>query len=79
MSTLGIAHHQRGTLPVIDTEAESAARAARYAARDAAYRAALHIGNDQPLPKSLGRCAGGGAGYEDFYSGGRLRRRAPAF
>lgn len=81
MSTLGVAHHQRGTFPTIDTAAECEARKARYAARDAAYRAALRLNPDEPLPGSIGQVSGGGRAlrrgkFLDMSTGGRLRLRA---
>lgn len=53
------AMHYRGTFDVSDDH-EAAARAARYAARDAAYRAALGISPGEPLPGRLGESAGHG-------------------
>lgn len=46
------AMHYRNTFAIANEDA-TAARAARYAARDAAYRAALGI-SDGPLPRVLG-------------------------
>lgn len=74
MGTRGIAHHQRGTFPVLDTDAESAQRRARYAEKDAAYRAALRLGDSDPLPAILGRVSSSGAGYTRSAAGGRIRR-----
>lgn len=76
MGTLGIAHHQRGTFPIIDTDAESTARRARYAAQDAAYRAALRLGADEPLPRAIGRTSHApGPRTGALPSGGRMRRQ----
>lgn len=80
MSTLGIPYHRRSTFQVDDTEA-CEKRAARHAARDAAYRAALGLNPDEPLPKrigSRGNTGGGGrrsaSSYFDLGNGGRVRR-----
>lgn len=74
MSTRGVAHHQRGTFPMIDTDAEMAARKARYSAKDAAYRAALRLGADEPLPSRLGVTSSSGGHFNPTHGGGRLRR-----
>lgn len=78
MSTLGVAHHQRGTLPKVDTEAENEARRARYAEKDAAYRAALGLEPWDELPAIIGRAPGGAMrrGYEVCADGGRRRLRS---
>lgn len=76
VSTRGIAHHQRGTFPVIDSDAESAARKARLAGRDAAYRAALRLGADEPLPGALGNVSHATTPLtRGLPSGGRMRRQ----
>jgi hypothetical protein len=76
MSTLGIAHHQRGTFPIVDEDAARSARRARYAAKDAAYRAALRLGGDQPLPSALGITVHGcGPRTRNLPTGGRMRRQ----
>lgn len=77
LSTLGVAHHQSGTFPQIDSDAECAARTARYAAQDAAYRAVLGLNPEEPLPRSIGRHPMGGPhrrGYEDQPTTGGRRR-----
>lgn len=75
-----MAHHQRGTLPIVDTEAEAAARRARFAEQDAAYRALLRLEAGDKLPGSIGQVSGGGGafrrGFDECASGGRLRRKA---
>lgn len=79
LSTSGVAHHQRGTFPVDESaEVECARRAARFAAQDAAYRAALGLNPEDPLPGTIGRTFGGArykpGEYTPQISGGRRRR-----
>lgn len=71
MSTTGKAMHYRQRY----SEADAATKAARHAGRDAAYRAALGISHDEPLPKSLGTVSASGRGGMQLstHCGGRLR------
>lgn len=76
MSNAGVAHHHRGTFPIIDEAAAIAARNARFAPRDLAYRAALGIGYDEPIPRSIGSVSTGAGRLHSSASGGRVRGRA---
>lgn len=79
MATTGVAHHQSRTrFTATENPDECAARAARFAMRDASYRAALGLAGGEPLPRSLGNVHHSHAGQMQAQASGgaaRLRTR----
>lgn len=77
VATTGVAHHQSRTrFQAMENPDECAARAARFASRDATYRAALGVAGVDPLPRSIGNVHHNhGSGVAAQASGGAMRTR----